>query len=139
MLLLPIDRPLEAKTLSKQPGAGWEFESDYWKRPWGGAKDASLADAVLGESEKFRALIQLFVDQPSLRATRDQLVKSLKTTSPGLGMSPRSVTGCRNKLGWNAFYVAQKRLNPISADKSGGPNAVWFMRPEAHAAFALVM
>lgn len=118
----------------------WEFESGKRKTRWQGRSDAGHAVAVLGQGEKMRALVQLFIDDPNLRARRDSLVALLKQEVPLLDMPPSSVEGCRGGLGQRAFHIADKyRLNPISADLSKGPDAYWYMRPEVREAFALAL
>jgi len=126
--------------MNRDTGDVWEFESGKRKRQWQGSSDAGHAAAVLGQGEKMRALVQLFIEDPNLREQRDGLVDLLKQTVPLLDMPASSVEGCRGGLGQRAYHIGDKhRLNPISADLSHGPDAYWYMRPEARAAFALVL
>ncbi len=126
--------------MNGNPGKGWEFESGLWKTTWSGAFDVNHAKAVLGNGKKVRALVKLFVDHPDLHERRDGVARLLNQETPLIDMPPLSVEGCRGRLGKQAFHVHHKRrLNPVSADLSGGPDAVWYMRPDVRAAFAQVL
>lgn len=110
----------------EQPASDVEqvLESGLLKTPWD-ASDAAVKAAtwmLQSVAEKAHPLVQLFVDEPELRATQDEIADRL-------GWSSGTVKSHRNLFGKQAWRAGEW-TNPISSERTPDGERVYFMRPE---------